>query len=89
MASACKDQLSCITSSLCRSSFFFIINKNKSLSFREGHSHLFSGGCDNPLNSSPRHPHELPSLFLSQSITITKPERFQLITVQFYPIKFT
>jgi hypothetical protein len=68
-------------------SLFLIINKNKGLPFRKRCRHLLSGRGDNPLNRSPRYPHELPSLFLSQAVTITKPEGFKLITMQFYPLK--
>ena len=67
--------------------FILIIDKDQGLPFRQRGRHLFSGRGDNPLNSSPRHPHKLSSLFLSQPITITKPERFKLITMQFYPLK--
>jgi hypothetical protein len=78
-----------ITRSLrCRVFLSLIIDKNKGLPFRQRRRHLLSGRGDNPLNSSPRYPHELPSLFLSQAVTITEPEGFELITMQLDPFKF-
>ena len=67
--------------------YFLIIDKNKGLPFRQRCCHLLSGRGDNPLNSSPRYSHELSSLFLSQSVTITKPEGFKFITIQLYSLK--